>query len=65
MKKTIDYGKITSLHNAGWTGDKIAEDLGISRDEYNKALTDLLDRLDAKIMLCERQYRMVVGMLKN
>lgn len=65
MKKEIDYGKLISLHNAGWSGDKIAEELKLSREEYDKALTDLLDRLDAKIMLCERQYRMVVEMLKN
>lgn len=65
MKKAIDYGKIISLHNAGWSGDKIAGELKLSSEAYNAALTDLLDRLDAKIMLCERQYRMVVEMLKN
>lgn len=26
MKKAIDYGKIISLHNAGWSGDEIAEE---------------------------------------
>lgn len=65
MRKTIDYGKIISLHNAGWSGDKIAEELGMSREAYNTALTNLLDRLDAKIRPLERQYRAVVGMLKN
>ena len=25
MKKAIDYGKIISLHNAGWSGDEIAD----------------------------------------
>lgn len=65
MKKEIDYGKIISLHNAGWPGDKIAEELKLSREEYDKALADLLDRLDVKIKPLERQYRAVVGMLKN
>ena len=65
MKKAIDYGKIISLHNAGWSGDKIAEELKLSREAYNTALTDLLDSLDAKIKLLERQYRAVVEMLKS
>lgn len=65
MNKTIDYGKIISFHNAGWPGDKIAEELKLSREAYNAALTDLLDRLDAKIKPLEQQYRMVVEMLKN
>ena len=65
MKKEIDYGKIISLHNAGWSGDKIADELHLSREAYNAALTDLLDRLDAKIKPLERQYRAVVGMLKS
>ena len=65
MKSEIDYGKIISLHNAGWSGDKIAEELGMSREAYNTALTDLLDGLDARIKPLERQYRAVVGMLKN
>lgn len=65
MKKEIDYGKIISLHNAGWPGDKIADELHLPREAYNTALTDLLDRLDAKIRPLERQYRAVVGMLKS
>ena len=65
MKKEIDYGKIISLHNAGWSGDEIAKELQLSRDAYNTALTDLLDRPDAKIKPLERQYRAVVGMLKS
>lgn len=65
MKKAIDYGKIISLRNAGWSGYKIAEELGMSRDAYNTALTDLLDKLDVKIKPLERQYRVVVGMLMN
>ncbi len=65
MKKAIDYGKIISLRNAGWSGYKIAEELGMSREEYNTALTDLLDGLDAKIKPLERQCRAVVGMLMN
>lgn len=65
MKKAIDYGKIISLHNAGWSGDRIADELHLSRDAYNTALTDLLDKLDSKIKPLERKYRAVVGMLKS
>lgn len=65
MKKEIDYGKIISLHNAGWSRDKIADELHLSREAYNTALTNLLDMLDTKIKPLERQYRAVVGMLKS
>ena len=65
MKKEIDYGKIISLHNAGWSGDKIADELHLSREAYNTALTDLLDRLDEKIKPLEQQYRVVMEILKN
>ncbi|MCI9682924.1 MAG: hypothetical protein HFI26_16305 [Lachnospiraceae bacterium] len=65
MKKAIDYGKIISLHNAGWSGDEIAKELQLSREAYNTALTDLLDRLDEKIKPLDRQYRAVMGILMN
>ncbi len=38
MKESIDYGKLISLHNAGWSGDKIAEEPGtceIEDKEYD------------------------------
>ena len=57
MKKAIDYGKIISLHNAGWSGDEIAKELQLSREAY--------DRLDEKIKPLDRQYRAVMGILMN
>lgn len=63
--KNIDYGKISALHNAGWPGDKIADELNLSRDEYNTVLMDLLDLLDKKIKSLENRYRLVARILKN
>ena len=64
-KKEIDYGKISALHNAGWNGDKIADEMRLSKTEYTRALTDLLDALDEKIIPLERRYRAVVKILKS
>lgn len=35
-KKTVDVGKLIALHNAGWSVEKIADELGVSmRMVYN------------------------------
>ena len=31
----IDYGKMSSLHNAGWAGDRIAEEMGLLSNRVN------------------------------
>ena len=61
----IDYGKMSSLHNAGWAGDRIAEEMGLSMEEYRRALTGQLDILDRWISALARKYSYIVGMLKG
>lgn len=37
-RKKLDYGRITALHNAGWTQKKIGEDIGVSQNAVSVAL---------------------------
>lgn len=58
----IDYDKIIALHNAGWSGAKIADEMCMTEDEYYDAITDRIDVIDAKIVKLEREYKTFVSL---
>ena len=43
-KRKIDYGKIQALHNAGWTGRAISEEMGISQGSISNILKRMRER---------------------
>lgn len=43
-KRQIDYGKIQALHNAGWTGRAISEEMGISQGSISNILKRMRER---------------------
>lgn len=61
----VDFGKILALHNAGWSGAKIADEMRMTEDEYDDALTELLDVIDAKISDLEHEYKKIATVLKG
>lgn len=42
-KLQLDFGKIRSLHEAGWTQAKIADEMGVSAPTISKALTKIYE----------------------
>jgi hypothetical protein len=40
-KKKIDKGKIMALHNAGWSGKKIADEMGVSQGTVSTYLKEM------------------------
>ena len=43
-KRQIDYGKIQALHNAGWTGKAIAEEMKITPGSVSAILKRIRER---------------------
>lgn len=61
----FDYSKVIALHNAKWSRAKIADEMRMTEEEYDNALTGLLDAIDAKISDLEHEYKKVVSVLKG
>lgn len=61
----VDFGKILALYNAGWSNTKIADEMRMTEDEYDDALTDLLDVIDSKISNLEHEYKKIVAVLRR
>lgn len=45
-KRVVDYGKIVSLYNAGWSHKKIAEEMGVSANAICVALKRYKNKIE-------------------
>lgn len=59
----IDYGKIIALHKAGWSNRKISDEMRMTEEEYQDALTEKLDQIDSQIKKSEREYNKLFAVL--
>lgn len=42
-KLQLDFGKVKALHEAGWSGKAIADEMGVSAPTISKALTKIYE----------------------
>lgn len=61
----VDYDKIIALHNAGRISAKIADEMRMTEEEYDNALSGVLDVTDAQIKKLEHRYNKIVTVLKG
>ena len=45
-KRIVDYGKILSLHKAGWSQKKIAEEMGVSQNAICVSLKRYKEKME-------------------
>lgn len=45
-KKTVDYGKIVALYNAGWSQKKIVDEMGVSQNAISTSLKRYKEKLE-------------------
>ena len=46
--KELDMGKVRALKNAGWSVQKIADEMGVSRPTMNKVIQEMEKKKDGE-----------------